>query len=153
MMPFVLFVLLVPFVPPEDPVDLAADPEVIAYFDDLSRRGFPSQHVESAAFLIKDDDGGHHCLLWPMHNGYDRQVFRGAIPHSAVAIAHTHTRHAPRPSDDDHATARATGLPVFVLTPTDIYAAMPDGRTIPVITNKVWKAKPSSPPKRCIRAN
>src|ERR1700730_552149 len=71
--------------------------------------------VEVAAFVVQDTAGSLHCLLWPATGDYHSHGYRGSIPGHVVALVHTHPPNADeRPSPQDIATARRSGLPVYV---------------------------------------
>ena len=42
------------------------------------------------------------------------------------------------PSPSGRHTARAIGVPVFVLTPRDIWVATPEGAITPLVVNRTW---------------
>lgn len=118
---------------------LARDDRVRAIFADLLRRGWNGlRQTESAAFIVIDEAGCYGPVFWPDTGVPARQSWRGAAPPFTVAIAHTHPRALRRPSATDQGTARAEGIPVFVLTPTDIYAATPEGAVLALVEQREW---------------
>ncbi|HEU5161961.1 MAG TPA: Mov34/MPN/PAD-1 family protein [Thermoanaerobaculia bacterium] len=134
------FVLAVPLHASEDfETALAADPRVLEIFATLlADGGLGFRDSEAAAFITIDESGGYRCQGWPFRNGHQKQIFRGALPEFTVAIAHTHPKGSRRPSPADRETARAIGLPVFVLTPRDIWVATPEGAVAPLVVNRMW---------------
>lgn len=77
--------------------------------------GDGDRDLEVAAWLACD---GAACRLvpWPASREFRRATWRGAVPDGAIAIVHTHPAPLPWPSHADRRTARATGLPVVVVT-------------------------------------
>lgn len=119
--------------------ELLDKPGVLECFSDLLRQGgYGFREVEYAAFLIHDDNERYRCMAWPFSLGYHRQQFRGAVPYGTIAIAHTHPYALPEPSSGDGATARRLALPIFVLTPRNIYLVTSRGERVPVVMRKAW---------------
>lgn len=77
--------------------------------------GDGDRDLEVAAWLACD---GATCRLvpWPASREFRRATWRGAVPAGAIAIVHTHPAPLPWPSHADRRAARATGLPVVVVT-------------------------------------
>ncbi|HVT45055.1 MAG TPA: hypothetical protein VMT00_11735 [Thermoanaerobaculia bacterium] len=94
--------------------------------------------TERAAFIVREESGRIRCLVWPLHNGFQKETYHGTIPPNTVAIAHTHPREIPFPSVTDQKEAVRLGLPFLVVTPRNLYSADPDGRTLPIIRNRPW---------------
>jgi hypothetical protein len=126
----------------DDPsAHLVKEPEVLAIFAEvLDRGGMGYRASESAAFLVIDPAGRYRCVAWPQTNRHERQTYREAAPPFTVAILHTHPRSSLRPSAADRATAKKLGIPVFVLTPRDIWVATPEGESVPLVANAWWAA-------------
>lgn len=140
-----LYAFAVPSFAADPSIHLAKDPAVLSIFADVLRLGGAGyRETERAAFLVIDETGHYRCLDWPFRNGHQRQVFGGDIPPFTVAIVHTHPKSSRRPSPADARTATALGVPVFVLTPRDVWVATPEGESVPVVTNEPWPP-PSSP--------
>ena len=135
-----LGVLAVPLYASEElEKSLAGDPHVLEIFATLlANGGMGSVSREAAAFITIDGRGRYRCERWPYRNGYQKQVFHGAVPEFTIAIAHTHPKSSRKPSPADRQTARTSGLPVFVLTPRDIWVATPEGAIAPLVVNRTW---------------
>jgi proteasome lid subunit RPN8/RPN11 len=126
------------------------DPAVRGYFADLVRQsGYGMWDTESAAFLIRDENGDVRCAAWPAHAGYRRQEFRGAFPDRAVAIVHTHPQHLPLASIHDRETAVKWSVPMFVLTPRSIYLITTRGEIVTVVEKSWWIDVSASSSRRC----
>ena len=118
---------------------LANDGHVRAIFAELLQRGWHGlREIESAAFIVIDQAGCFSPVVWAYTGEKGRQTWQGSAPPFAVAIAHTHPKGSKRPSAVDVRTAAAVGLPVFVLTPTNIWVATPEGRASPLVEEKEW---------------
>jgi hypothetical protein len=118
---------------------LASEEYVVDYFSDIFLRGaIWRDSGETAAFLVRKNNGELQCLLWPATNEYKGQSFRGRIPDGTVAIVHTHPGAAFNPSVGDARQAREIGLPIFVLTRGHVTAVGADGITLPVVERRSW---------------
>lgn len=94
---------------------------------------------ESAAWVLKDDAGRLRWLAWPAEQRVRRAEWGGPVPADAVAIAHTHpTAGDPKPSPEDVATARRLGVPVYTVSRSGIWKAVPDGSIVPVDDSRWW---------------
>jgi hypothetical protein len=83
---------------------------------------------ERAAFLVRRDDGRLGAIAW-QPGGTTEAAYRGRIPPGCLAILHTHPAAAPEPSRRDRAESARLRLPIVVITPDRVTAAMPDGST------------------------
>ena len=127
---------------------LAAEQYVVDYFSDVFLRGaLWRDSSESAAFLVRGNDGELQCLVWPTTNEYKGQSFRGQIPEGTVAIIHTHPGAAYQPSAGDARQARDIGLPIFVLTQSHVTAVDADGNPLRVVDRRSWLT--TKPDRRC----
>ncbi len=108
--------------------ELLNDPTIRGYFADLLRQGgFGHWKTERAAFLVRDE-----------------------IPDGTVAIIHTHPAELPLGSTGDQRTAVKLSVPIFVLTPLNIYLITPRGVSVPVVENRPWATfNASSSSTRC----
>lgn len=97
----------------------------------LEEGGYGRFHHERAAFLIREREGSLTLQPWD-DRSHHRATFRGTIPARTIAVLHTHPRSDPRPSSGDRAQARRLGLPIVVITPQSVIAAMPDGNEVEV---------------------
>lgn len=120
------------------------------FADLLAQGGFGNWKTERAAFLVMEENGEYRCLAWPMDGRLHRQEFGGEIPDRTVAIIHTHPKGIPLGSTGDQRTAKALTVPIFVLTPHNIYLVTPRGENIPVVANEIWAAVSASSSNRCI---
>jgi hypothetical protein len=101
--------------------DIADHPDVRTFFWSLmqeNRYGFSES--EAAAFVVVRRDGSIDFVRWPSSEQHHRAVWRGAFPTGTIAIVHTHPNWIPEPSAIDARTARRKGVPVYVLTRTQI---------------------------------
>jgi hypothetical protein len=121
-----------------------------AYFADVLRLGgYGHWHTERAAFIVREENGQYRCVAWPLDGGFHRQQFRGSIPDRTVAIVHTHPAELPIGSNQDARTAKALSVPIFVLTPLNIYLVTSRGENVPVVENRIWAEVSASSSTRC----
>ena len=115
------------------------DAVIRTYFADLLAKGgsgfLPS---ERGAFLVRDESGEYRCVLWRRSMMYHEQTFSGRIPERTVAIIHTHPKELPVGSMGDRNTAMRLSVPIFVLTPRNIYLVTARGENVPVVTDQWW---------------
>jgi len=83
---------------------------------------------ERAAFLVRRHDGTLRTIPWQPGDATEA-TYKGRIPAGCIAIIHTHPIAAPQPSRRDLAESRRLNLPIIVITPDSVNAAMPDGTT------------------------
>ena len=95
----------------------------------LAEGGYGRLQRERAAFLIREADGGLTLEMWP-ESGFRHATYRGSVPSRAIAVLHTHPKEEPRPSSRDRALAVKLRMPVVVITPDAVVAAMPDAREV-----------------------
>lgn len=113
---------------------LAGEEWVLDYFSDVFLRGALFRDTaETAAFLVRRNNGELQCLLWPATNVYKGHTFRGRVPEGTVAVIHTHPGAAFNPSAGDAQQARTIGLPIFVLTRGHVTAADAQGNTVRIV--------------------
>jgi hypothetical protein len=118
---------------------MTSDAEVVAIFAELLGSGWDGlRKTESAAFIVRDAARGYRAIPWPYTGETMRQRYRGPVPPSTVAIAHTHPRSVRFPSAGDAAAAAAVGVPVFVLTPFHIWVVTPEGTMGPIVERTDW---------------
>lgn len=109
-----------------------ASPQALFWYDQLLvEGGYGRLERERAAFLIREPDGTLTLEPWP-HGDFRHATFRGTVPARTIAILHTHPARSPEPSARDRAEAKRLGIPVVVITPSGVIAAMGDGA--------VWRA-------------
>ena len=66
---------------------MPADPHVLVLFSDVLTRGLVwDDYAESAAFIVRENDGSYRCLMWPQTNQFQKQTFNGGMPAGTVAI-------------------------------------------------------------------
>jgi hypothetical protein len=121
----------------------------ILFADLLRQGGYGRWNTERAAFLVVDESGEYRCVLWPAERGFYRESFRGAMPEGTVAIIHTHPAHLPDASTNDQRTAMRLGIPVFTLTPLNVYLTSADGENVAVVTNRWWAPVSAASSTRC----
>lgn len=108
-------------------------------FAEVLRLGdFGLRDVETAAFVVREENGGYRCELWPPTNQFRAAKFTWNPPPNAVAIVHTHPAAMPRSSNGDRATAIRLAIPVYSLTVANIYVVDALGVSKPLIRNHHW---------------
>jgi hypothetical protein len=115
---------------PAPPPDLIEHPDVLSYCRSLVTQSEAKDH-EEGAFVVRNRDGLVYFVPWPPSRLRHMLFWRGRIPEGTIAIVHTH---AP-PMDGvvskhDGATARRTGLPVYILTPRRIVKTTGDATAV-----------------------
>ncbi len=96
------------------------DPEAVAVMNRMHKRTFMDKTervmaVDRTLLRVAPDDN-QHLRAWVV------------VMHDTVAVLHTHAiDDSPRPSENDKAVARRTHMPVYVLTLSGLYVAVPDG--------------------------
>lgn len=121
------------------------DAMVRGYFADVLRQGgFGHWKTERAAFLVRQENGQYRCIAWPLDGHLYQQNFHGLMPARTVAIIHTHPSERPRASAADERTAAMLSLPVFVLTPRNLYMITAEGVSVAVFENREWASSLSS---------
>jgi hypothetical protein len=100
----------------------------------LAEGGYGRLPREQAAFLIRERDGSLTLQPWT-DCAHRRASFRGRIPERTLAVLHTHPADEEQPSNVDRAEARRLGMPVLVITPSGVIAAMPHGRDVVLARN------------------
>jgi len=130
-----------PKIAPENPTFLAlvADPQVHDCFVDILRRGMIRQDTESAAFVVLRLDH-YDCMVWNEVGHRTEVSYHGYPPIGIVALVHSHPPANPRPSLQDLETARQLNLPVFAVTPAEVWVADPIAGIVPVVRNMRWAA-------------
>ncbi len=105
-------------------------PEATAWYSILlAEGGYGRLPRERAAFLIRESDGTLTLQPW-QDSGHRHATFRGRIPDRTLAVLHTHPKGEERPSQHDRHEARRLRMPVVVITPEAVIAAMPDGSVV-----------------------
>lgn len=123
-----------------------ADPVILGFLADVLRSGgLGYRKSESAAFLVRESDGTHRCVMWPFRSEVQMQRFEGTAPDGTVAIIHTHPESLPEPSAGDRRVAMAAGVPVFVVTRRAIVSARADGSMRTVVEGRLWSSKVRAP--------
>lgn len=115
------------------------NPAIRGFFADLLKQGgYGRWKTERAAFLVLEESGEYRCVSWGFNGNYQRQQFEGAIPDRTVAIVHTHPMELPAASVNDQETAIRLSIPIFILTPENIYLVTPRGLNVAMIQNRSW---------------
>ena len=118
---------------------MATHADVVAIFAEVLRDGSHGRRqTESAAFIVRDAVRGYRAVPWPYTGERLRQTYRGTVPPFTVAIVHTHPTSTRLPSRGDAGTAASIGLPVFVLTPFNIWYVTPEGTMGPIVEHTYW---------------
>jgi hypothetical protein len=118
--------------------DLVDDPTVLDMFAEVQQRGRFGKETESAAFIVRDENGEHRCFFWPNTFEYHRTHYPGPPPAGVVAIVHTHPYDLPLVSPGDQVTAAHFRIPVYAITVRSISEADALGRVIVVTKNHQW---------------
>ena len=115
-------------------LSVLSEPQAHLWYDALlAESGYGRLSQERAAFLIREDDGTLTLEPWA-RGGFRHASWRGAIPQRTIAILHTHPAGEEQPSARDRKEAQRLGMPVIVITPEAVMAAMPDGTVSAVRT-------------------
>lgn len=102
---------------------------------------FGSTPRECAAWIVRDDSEGLRWVSWPNGRQFLSAKWKGAFPPGAVAIVHTHPATVdPRPSGQDVETARQVGVPIYTVSRSGIWKAVPDGSIVSVDDSRWWSA-------------
>jgi hypothetical protein len=102
---------------------------------------FGSTPRECAAWVVPDGSEGVRWVNWPNGRRFLTAKWKGPVPAGAVAIVHTHPAMVdPKPSEQDIETARRIGLPVYTVSRSGIWKAVPDGSIVPVESSRWWDA-------------
>lgn len=132
---------------------IAADdlsPDVLDMFAEVLERGhYGLRDDETAAFIIRDENGSDRCMLWPPTAEHHMTRFRWPPPTGVVAIVHTHPVEFPSPSAADRVSAIRLGIPVYAITPSAIYKADAFGLTTAVTRKRRWFEERSSKRQLC----
>ena len=118
--------------------DLCGTDAAAHYAALLEDGGYGRFSHERAGFLILESGGAVTLAPWNATAGFQRASHRGGIPAGTIAVAHTHPLGAAQPSAGDRDLARRIGLPVVVITPDAVIAAMPDGTIRTLIAGPGW---------------
>lgn len=133
--------------------DFLSDRTIREFFADLLEQGgYGHWRTERAAFVVLDERGQYRCIGWDLDGRLLRQEFQGAIPDRTVAIVHTHPKELPIGSVTDQETAMRLSVPIFVLTPDNIYMVSARGNNVALVENRSWaparsSSRPCSPPR------
>ncbi|HEU4522275.1 MAG TPA: hypothetical protein VFT12_09745 [Thermoanaerobaculia bacterium] len=117
--------------------ELCSADAVTLYASMLEEGGYGRLAFERAGFLIREKSGTITMAPWNSFR-YRHASYQGSIPAGTIAIVHTHPLSSRRPSAGDRETSRVTGLPVVVVTPDTVTAAMPDGHEVTLIGKRAW---------------
>ena len=156
LIPFLLLLAVNSFAQRVDPIlampittEFIDDSVIRGYFADVVRQGgYGHWKTERAAFLVRGPAGDYRCVAWPNDGRLYRQEFQGAIPDRTVAIIHTHPSELPSASAGDVRTAIKISVPIFVLTPLNIYMITARGAIVPIVENRLWAV--SGPSDQCL---
>ncbi len=97
--------------------ELIRDPAVLTFCRVLARKAVSERYrQEEGAFVVRTAEGIIYFVAWPPSGEKERLLWYGSFPEGTVAILHTHPAWLPEPSAIDVRTARATHVPVYVIT-------------------------------------
>ncbi|MCM3875695.1 MAG: Mov34/MPN/PAD-1 family protein [Thermoanaerobaculia bacterium] len=96
---------------------------------------------ERAAWIVPDESEGVRWVNWPNGRRFLSARWNGPVPAGAVAIVHTHPGMVdPKPSPQDVETACRLGVPVYTVSRSGIWKAVPDGSIVSVDDSRWWSA-------------
>lgn len=96
---------------------------------------------ECAAWVVSGEAEGTRWVAWPNGRRFLAARWTGPIPAGAVAIVHTHPAVVdPKPSEQDIETAGHLGIPVYTVSRSGIWKALPDGSVVPVDDARWWNS-------------
>jgi proteasome lid subunit RPN8/RPN11 len=100
--------------------ELIRDPVVLSFCRVLARNAIAERSREQGAFVVRTPEGLTYFVAWPRSD--ERHILRwhGRFPDGTVAILHTHEGWLPEPSKLDRKAASETGIPIYVITPSQI---------------------------------
>ena len=111
--------------------------QILSDLQSGSKRGDGQR--ERAAFILRDEKGDYRCVLWPSEHRWREASYSGVVPAGTIAVAHTHTRELPRPSEHDVDEALRSKLTFYIITFWSIYRIDPTtGRIVAVVWNQDW---------------
>ena len=128
--------------------DLSSD-RLDMFAEVLDHGVYGSRDDETAAFIIRRDDGSERCVLWPPTAEYHATHYLWPPPTGVVAIVHTHPFAMPRPSIGDKASAIRLGIPIYSITPANIYKADEFGLATAVVKDHRWFREHDSTRRLC----
>lgn len=106
-----------------------------------AQAGFGSTREERAAWVVPHASEGMRWVSWPNGRRFLAARWDGPVPAGAVAIVHTHPSVVdPKPSEQDIETARRLRVPVYTVSRSGIWKAVPDGSVVPVEDSAWWIA-------------
>lgn len=88
----------------------------------LLRMNGDTDHVERAAFLVRDERGALDLVHWPVpaRGVYRAAHWNGPLPARVLGVIHTHPWQLPRPSRQDEQEARHLAIPFYVISRTSL---------------------------------
>ena len=113
---------------------------VIHFFDLWKKSGFgcDPNGIERASWVVQTSEGKFEYIRWPHSGQRNSETWRGPIPRSVVAQAHTHpNKTTPKPSLKDRLCAAQSNVPVYTLSKLGIWKVTPEG-TITKETGPDW---------------
>ena len=118
------------------PAELVRDPVVLDFCRVLARNAIAERSREQGAFVVRTPEGLTYFVAWP--RGGERHILRwhGRFPDGTLAILHTHEGWLPEPSKLDRKAARESGIPIYVITPSQITKTT--GSTTEVVMMGDW---------------
>lgn len=112
--------------------DVIHDPAVRSFSRELLARARAERFAEQGAFVARATDGTLYFIVWPRGPERDILRWRGRIPSGTIAILHTHPPASPTASKIDERAARASRIPVYVITNGGIMRTMGEGSEVMV---------------------
>jgi proteasome lid subunit RPN8/RPN11 len=100
--------------------DLIDDPAVRNFCVVLARAAVADRSREHGAFVVRTPEEITYFVVWPPSGEKDVLRWRGRFPDGTIAVLHTHPSFNANASEFDRKAAAASGVPVYVITPTAI---------------------------------
>jgi len=118
----------------------------------LERSRYGASDREAAAWLVRSESGAPlgeaACLPWPEPAVTGVAVWKGPVPRGAVAQLHTHPTRTTKgrswgsqPSVQDCQTARRLGVPVVVVTASEVNLCTADRGVVVRLLGPGWVAR------------
>ncbi len=120
---------------------LTKDPNVLLLFYCLwAKAGYGFRDTERAAWVVKANEAFNLSLI-PFTNEPSKVTAKISVPSSAVAFAHTHPdppKSRPEPSAADRVAASQLRMPLYTISRTAVYKALPQVEEAVSVAGQDW---------------